>query len=410
MAGIGASPVAHWRRQHQHPWSVPGIPQEPRASGLNSLEDQEQSINSSPLLGPVGVGPALFSYTARDFQRGSGVISSELSAVGLDDGFGYVSRPQRSICPTSLIIVVSLSAAYHPTKDGCQIWTVRYMAEDASRHKYKASSTDVSGDNSGGGVCVGGPAFVMWIQPTDEELFKRYNPELQKRSLEGRYERQKEFDDFVTRLKEYSKSDKPIWTVQEEAIRQHKQESLRQDFQNAEEAKTRQKAMRRETGLLESAGEPNTLTLLAIVTPTNKPHPLTNLTAQQPKRNLRPMTHHLAIKDIPAKKPSLLQALLLLLIEPLKHDLIKRDLIPAIRRHDKPVLNNAERKPVRAKRNMAAVLVRMIKQIGDGLQRQMIIPRSAAPSLQRRIEVVESPRVDEQPGISVRVLAILPFR
>lgn len=49
----------------------------------------------------------------------------------------------------------------------------------------------------------------MWVQPTDEELFERYNPELQKRSLEGRYERQKNFDDFVTKLKEFSKSDKP---------------------------------------------------------------------------------------------------------------------------------------------------------------------------------------------------------
>ncbi|KAK5635793.1 hypothetical protein RRF57_011505 [Xylaria bambusicola] len=49
----------------------------------------------------------------------------------------------------------------------------------------------------------------MWVQPTEEELFKRYNPELQKKSLERRYEKQKEFDDFVVRLKEYSKSDKP---------------------------------------------------------------------------------------------------------------------------------------------------------------------------------------------------------
>ncbi|KAI1123927.1 CBP4-domain-containing protein [Nemania abortiva] len=107
----------------------------------------------------------------------------------------------------------------------------------------------------GGAVCVGGPAFVMWIQPTDEELFQRYNPELQKKSLEGRYERQKEFDDFVTRLKEYSKSDKPIWTVQEEAMRKQKQESLRQDFQNAEEARARQEAMRREAGLSGGAGK-----------------------------------------------------------------------------------------------------------------------------------------------------------
>ncbi|KAI0423073.1 CBP4-domain-containing protein [Xylaria grammica] len=107
----------------------------------------------------------------------------------------------------------------------------------------------------GGGVCVGGPAFVMWVQPTEEELFKRYNPELQKKSLERRYEKQKEFDDFVVRLKEYSKSDKPIWTVQEEEARKQKQESLRQDFQDAEEAKARQEAMRREAGLLKGAGE-----------------------------------------------------------------------------------------------------------------------------------------------------------
>lgn len=58
-------------------------------------------------------------------------------------------------------------------------------------------------------MCVGGPAFVMWVSPTDEELVKKYNPDLQRRSQEGRYERQKEFDDFVMKLKEYSKSDKP---------------------------------------------------------------------------------------------------------------------------------------------------------------------------------------------------------
>ncbi|KAI3321542.1 CBP4-domain-containing protein [Xylariaceae sp. AK1471] len=107
----------------------------------------------------------------------------------------------------------------------------------------------------GGVVCVGGPAFVMWVQPTDEELFKKYNPELQKKSLERRYEKQKEFDDFVVRLKEYSKSDKPIWTVQEEAIRKQREEMLRQDFQNAEEAKARQEAMRKEAGILQGSSE-----------------------------------------------------------------------------------------------------------------------------------------------------------
>ncbi|KAI2472340.1 CBP4-domain-containing protein [Annulohypoxylon bovei var. microspora] len=101
----------------------------------------------------------------------------------------------------------------------------------------------------GGVVCVGGPAFVIWVQPTEEELFKKYNPDLQKKSLERRYERQKEFDDFVTQLKEYSKSDKPIWTVQEEAARKRKEDMLRQDFLNAEEAKARTEAMRKESGL-----------------------------------------------------------------------------------------------------------------------------------------------------------------
>ncbi|KAL8749072.1 MAG: hypothetical protein Q9184_006946, partial [Pyrenodesmia sp. 2 TL-2023] len=41
----------------------------------------------------------------------------------------------------------------------------------------------------------------------------RYNPELQKRSLENRKERQQDFNSFVTKLKEYSRSDKPIWEV-----------------------------------------------------------------------------------------------------------------------------------------------------------------------------------------------------
>lgn len=41
---------------------------------------------------------------------------------------------------------------------------------------------------------------------------QRYNPELQKRSLENRIGKQQDFDDFVTRLKEYSRSDKPSMT------------------------------------------------------------------------------------------------------------------------------------------------------------------------------------------------------
>ena len=62
-------------------------------------------------------------------------------------------------------------------------------------------------------ISVGGPALTYWLVPTEEELRSRYNPELLKRSLEGREERQQEFDQFVTRLKEYSKSDKPSLSI-----------------------------------------------------------------------------------------------------------------------------------------------------------------------------------------------------
>lgn len=51
--------------------------------------------------------------------------------------------------------------------------------------------------------------FTAWISPTEEELRAKYNPELRKRSLEQGEQRQQEFDDFVGKLKEWSKSDKP---------------------------------------------------------------------------------------------------------------------------------------------------------------------------------------------------------
>ncbi|KAG9228472.1 hypothetical protein BJ875DRAFT_477391 [Amylocarpus encephaloides] len=59
--------------------------------------------------------------------------------------------------------------------------------------------------------CVGGPALIYYVSPTEEELFLKYNPELQKRSLENRRGKQEDFDHFVNKLKVYSKSDKPIW-------------------------------------------------------------------------------------------------------------------------------------------------------------------------------------------------------
>lgn len=62
---------------------------------------------------------------------------------------------------------------------------------------------------SGAVMCIGGPALVIYVSPTEEELVARYNPELRKRSLENRAERMEDYDRFVSKLKEYSKSDKP---------------------------------------------------------------------------------------------------------------------------------------------------------------------------------------------------------
>jgi len=61
--------------------------------------------------------------------------------------------------------------------------------------------------------CIGGPALVYWVQPDPDELFKRYNPELQKKALSERDQRLREHTEFVEKLREYSKSDKPIWVI-----------------------------------------------------------------------------------------------------------------------------------------------------------------------------------------------------
>ncbi|KZL76488.1 cbp4 domain-containing protein (assembly factor cbp4) [Colletotrichum tofieldiae] len=102
----------------------------------------------------------------------------------------------------------------------------------------------------GGGVfCIGGPAFTMWVSPTEEELFKRYNPELQARSLANREKTQAEFDQFVTKLKEYSKSDRPIWTVRDEDIERQKAAQAFEQRRKEAELKAQQAAMRRESGM-----------------------------------------------------------------------------------------------------------------------------------------------------------------
>ncbi|KOS18312.1 Assembly factor cbp-4 [Escovopsis weberi] len=101
----------------------------------------------------------------------------------------------------------------------------------------------------GAAVSVGGPALTWWLIPSEEELRKRYNPDLRKRSLETREERQREFDEFVTRLKAYSKSDKPIWTVVKEEEERKKRADLEAGRLQKSAAEARQEEMRREAGL-----------------------------------------------------------------------------------------------------------------------------------------------------------------
>ncbi|TFB03474.1 hypothetical protein CCMA1212_004699 [Trichoderma ghanense] len=98
-------------------------------------------------------------------------------------------------------------------------------------------------------ISIGGPALTFWLVPTEEELRSRYNPELLKRSLEGREERQQEFDQFVTRLKEYSKSDKPIWAVMKEEEERQKKAGLEAARLQQQEAAARREEMRRQAGL-----------------------------------------------------------------------------------------------------------------------------------------------------------------
>ncbi|RAK96868.1 uncharacterized protein BO80DRAFT_390861 [Aspergillus ibericus CBS 121593] len=95
-------------------------------------------------------------------------------------------------------------------------------------------------------ICVGGPAFVQYIRPTDEELFKRYNPDLQKRSLEEGDRRARDFDEYVGKLKQWSKSDKHIWFAAQEQQEQKRLEVEANRSQAKEDAKVQREEMRKE--------------------------------------------------------------------------------------------------------------------------------------------------------------------
>ncbi|OBT64100.1 hypothetical protein VE03_06267 [Pseudogymnoascus sp. 23342-1-I1] len=102
-------------------------------------------------------------------------------------------------------------------------------------------------------LCIGGPALTMWLTPTEEELFARYNPELQRRSLENREQKQEEFDNFVRRLKEYSKSDKPIWEAAAEMEAKKKKVADAVRLAEQKQAEQRQTPLRGVVDAIEAA-------------------------------------------------------------------------------------------------------------------------------------------------------------
>ncbi|XP_014560316.1 hypothetical protein COCVIDRAFT_34537 [Bipolaris victoriae FI3] len=106
-----------------------------------------------------------------------------------------------------------------------------------------SARTYIKAFSAGAVLCVGGPALVWYVTPTEEEIFKRYNPELQKKALAGREQRQKEFDAFVGQLKEAARSDKPIWTAQKEmdAKRSEAEQQARREERDAYAAESRRR-------------------------------------------------------------------------------------------------------------------------------------------------------------------------
>ncbi|KAK5191158.1 Assembly factor cbp4 [Exophiala xenobiotica] len=80
--------------------------------------------------------------------------------------------------------------------------------------------------------CVGGPALMYYVTPAEGEVFKRFNPDLQKRNLELRDQRTKDYEIFLSQLKEYSKSDKPIWEAAADAQRQAKEQLLQKEAED----------------------------------------------------------------------------------------------------------------------------------------------------------------------------------
>lgn len=87
---------------------------------------------------------------------------------------------------------------------------------------------------------------MYYVTPSEGELFKRFNPDLQKRNLEMREEREKNYKDFAAKMIEYSKSDKPIWDAEAEARQRVRNDIMRRETEERRIRDERAKEMRAE--------------------------------------------------------------------------------------------------------------------------------------------------------------------
>ena len=85
---------------------------------------------------------------------------------------------------------------------------------------------------------------MYYVTPSEGELFKRFSPDLQKRNLEARERRTAEYLDFAGKMREYSKSDKPIWAAAEETQKKKRAEILEADRVRGEEDERIRREMR----------------------------------------------------------------------------------------------------------------------------------------------------------------------
>ena len=89
--------------------------------------------------------------------------------------------------------------------------------------------------------------MIGYGQKVRPDMEQKYNPDLQKRSLENREQKQQEFDDFVNKLKEYSKSDKPIWIVAAEDEARQRANSAEEQRRVAQDIQKRREKIREES-------------------------------------------------------------------------------------------------------------------------------------------------------------------